>query len=136
MSGAAQRSLVLRNRIVVSPMCQWLVRGRLRHRLAPRASRQPRRRGAAAVIAEATAVLPEGRISPHDLGLWKDEHIAPLARCTAFIAAHGAVPGIQLAHAGRKASTRRPWDGGGAVPSAAGGWTPVGPAGVPFAPGP
>ncbi|MGC5393903.1 NADH:flavin oxidoreductase/NADH oxidase, partial [Escherichia coli] len=67
--------------------------------------------GAGLVIMEATAVVPEGRITSADLGIWKDEHIAPLRRITRFIEQQGAVPGIQLAHAGRKASALRPWDG-------------------------
>ena len=88
--------------------------------------------GAALVIAEASAVEAEGRISPGDLGIWKEEHIAPLARAAAFIAAQGAVPGIQIAHAGRKASTAVPWLGGATVDAAHGGWTPVAPSAVPF----
>ncbi len=83
--------------------------------------------GAGLVLTEATAVTPEGRISPDDLGLWKDAHITRLAHIVDFVRANGAVAGIQLAHAGRKASTRRPWDGQGAVAPAAGGWTVVGP---------
>ena len=81
--------------------------------------------GAAAVITEATAVTPDGRISPDDLGIWKDEHVERLARIFAFIASQGAVPGTQLAHAGRKASTAAPWKGGGPVEVAAGGWLPI-----------
>lgn len=88
--------------------------------------------GAALVIAEATAVEARGRISPADLGIWKDEHVAPLARITRFLEEHGAVPGIQLAHAGRKASTARPWEGGKAVADEAGGWEVVGPSALSF----
>ena len=119
------RSLTLRNRIVVSPMCQYSsVDGfandwHLVH-LGSRAVG-----GAAAVIAEATAVSPEGRISPHDLGIWKDEHVTFLARITAFIRAQGAVAGVQLAHAGRKASMDVPWRGGRALAESEGGWRPV-----------
>ncbi len=83
--------------------------------------------GASLVIAEATAVEARGRISPHDAGIWSDalaEAWAPIAR---FIKSQGSVPGMQIAHAGRKASTRRPWEGGGGVSDADGGWTPVGP---------
>src|SRR5439155_18054694 len=90
--------------------------------------------GAAVVFVEATAVTPEGRISPSDMGLWKDEHVPPLARIAEFVKAQGAIPGIQLAHAGRKASTGRPWEGGKPVPPERGGWTPVGPGEEPFAP--
>jgi 2,4-dienoyl-CoA reductase-like NADH-dependent reductase (Old Yellow Enzyme family) len=91
--------------------------------------------GAAAVIAEASAVEARGRISPADLGIWKDEHIDFLARIAAFVSGQGAIPGIQIAHAGRKASTARPWDGGGVVPPAQGGWQPVAPSPIPFSPG-
>lgn len=91
--------------------------------------------GAALVMAEATAVTPEGRISPEDLGLWSDAHAEPLKRIFAFIAQQSAVPGIQLAHAGRKASTAAPWKGGKPVASADGGWTPIrGPSALPFGP--
>jgi 2,4-dienoyl-CoA reductase-like NADH-dependent reductase (Old Yellow Enzyme family) len=83
--------------------------------------------GAGVVCVEATAVLPEGRISPHDLGLWDDAHIPALRRITDFLTAQGAVPAIQLAHAGRKASTHRPWEGNGTVPPDQGGWTPLAP---------
>jgi 2,4-dienoyl-CoA reductase-like NADH-dependent reductase (Old Yellow Enzyme family) len=77
------------------------------------------------VLTEATAVLPEGRISPQDLGIWSDEHIEPLARIVRFIHAQGSAAGVQLAHAGRKASTYRPWDGHGMVPEHRGGWRKV-----------
>jgi 2,4-dienoyl-CoA reductase-like NADH-dependent reductase (Old Yellow Enzyme family) len=127
------RSLTLRNRIVVSPMCQYSsVDGfandwHLVH-LGSRAVG-----GASAVIVEATAVSPEGRISPHDLGIWKDEHVSFLARITAFIRAQGAVAGVQLAHAGRKASMDVPWRGGRALDESEGGWRPAyGPSAVAF----
>jgi 2,4-dienoyl-CoA reductase-like NADH-dependent reductase (Old Yellow Enzyme family) len=129
-----QRSLTFRNRIVVSPMCQYSCEDgfatdwHLVH-LGSRAVG-----GAAIVFVEATAVTPEGRIAPEDMGLWKDEHAAPLARIAAFVSAQGAVPGIQLAHAGRKASTYRPWSGHGTVPLDQGGWEPLGPGNVAFAP--
>ena len=119
------RSLTLRNRIVVSPMCQYSsVDGfatdwHLVH-LGSRAVG-----GASAVIAEATAVSPEGRISPHDLGIWRDEHVPMLARITTFIKAQGAVAGVQLAHAGRKASMDAPWRGGRPLSEREGGWQPV-----------
>lgn len=126
------RGLTLRNRIVVSPMCQYSSEDGFANdwhfvHLGSRAVG-----GAGLILFEATAVVPEGRISPQDLGLWKDEHIAPLARITRFIDQHGAVAGIQLAHAGRKASTLRPWEGEGLVPPAQGGWTPVAPSPVRF----
>jgi 2,4-dienoyl-CoA reductase-like NADH-dependent reductase (Old Yellow Enzyme family) len=81
---------------------------------------------------EASAVEARGRISPADHGIWKDEHIEFLSRIARFVAGQGAVPGIQIAHAGRKASTRRPWDGGGMVPPEQGGWQPVAPSAIPF----
>lgn len=81
--------------------------------------------GAGLIFTEATAVLPEGRISPQDLGIWKDAHVEALARITRFIHENGSVAGMQLAHAGRKASTRRPWDGPGELPEGEGGWKKV-----------
>ncbi len=125
----------LRNRIVLSPMCQYSsVDGmpgdwHLVH-LGSRAIG-----GAALVLTEATAVEPRGRISPQDTGIWNDAQAGAWARIARFIADHGAVAGIQLAHAGRKASTRRPWDGGGACPPGEGGWRPVGPTREPFTAG-
>jgi 2,4-dienoyl-CoA reductase-like NADH-dependent reductase (Old Yellow Enzyme family) len=106
------RGVTLRNRAGVSPMCQYsCVDGFANDwhfvHLGSRAVG-----GAGVVFAEATAVLPEGRISPADLGLWSDAHQEPLARCAHFVAAQGATPAIQLAHAGRKASTAVPWEGG------------------------
>jgi 2,4-dienoyl-CoA reductase-like NADH-dependent reductase (Old Yellow Enzyme family) len=92
--------------------------------------------GAAMVMTEASAVLPEGRISPWDLGVWMDDHIPMLSRIFRFIEEHGAVPGMQLAHAGRKASTAVPWNGGGALDESAGGWRPIfAPSAIPFSPG-
>jgi 2,4-dienoyl-CoA reductase-like NADH-dependent reductase (Old Yellow Enzyme family) len=126
------RDITLRNRIVVSPMCQYSSTDgfasdwHLVH-LGCRAVG-----GAALVFTEASAVLPEGRISPEDLGIWKDEHIEPLARITRFVRAQGAAPGIQLAHAGRKGSTRAPWKEPGAIAESEGGWKPVAPSAIPF----
>ena len=88
--------------------------------------------GAGIVFTEATAVEPRGRISAWDTGIWKDEHVEMLARIVEFLRSHGAVPGIQLAHAGRKASTQRPWEGGKAIPESAGGWETVAPSPIPF----
>ena len=88
--------------------------------------------GAALVLTEAIAVTAEGRISPHDLGIWNDQHVERLERIAHFCAAHGAAWGTQLAHAGRKASTKEPWNGTGAVAPADGGWLPVGPGTEPF----
>lgn len=88
--------------------------------------------GAGLVFTEATGVTPEGRISPEDLGIWKDEHVEFLARIVRFLKSQGAVPGMQLAHAGRKGSTYRPWSGDGAIPQKEGGWVPVAPSAVAF----
>lgn len=127
------RDVTLRNRIAVSPMCQYSsVDGFANDwhfvHLGSRAVG-----GAGLVFTEATAVLPEGRITPHDLGLWDDAHVEPLARIVRFVHAQGAVAGMQLAHAGRKASTRRPWEGEGALPEGEGGWQVVAPSAEPFA---
>lgn len=89
--------------------------------------------GAGLVLTEAAAVLPEGRITPDDLGIWSDEHVEPLARIFSFVEAQGAVPGMQLAHAGRKASTSAPWKGGTPIGESDGGWRPIfAPSAVPF----
>jgi 2,4-dienoyl-CoA reductase-like NADH-dependent reductase (Old Yellow Enzyme family) len=107
------RDVVLRNRIVVSPMCQYKSEDGFANdwHLVHLGSRAVG--GAALVLTEASAVTPEGRILPQDLGIWRDEHVAELARTTRFIEARGAVPGMQLAHAGRKASTQVPEEGWG-----------------------
>jgi len=93
------------------------------------------RGGAGLVMTEATAVVPEGRISPQDAGIWSDEQADDYARITAFIRSQGAVPGIQLAHAGRKASTFAPWRGRGSIAIGDGGWPTVAPSAVPFGDG-
>lgn len=127
------REITLRNRIVVSPMCEYSSTDGLATdwHLVHLGSRAVG--GAGLVITEAAAVEARGRISPEDLGIWNDAQLAPLARITAFIRAQGAVPGIQLAHAGRKASTYRPWSGRGAVTPEHGGWADViAPSAVPF----
>src|ERR1700712_198359 len=121
-SPLTQRSLTLPNRIAVSPMCQssstdgfaddW----HLVH-LGSRAVG-----GAGVVFTEAAAISPEGRISPGDLGIWKDEHIEMLVRITRFIREHGVVPAIQLAHAGRKASMPAGWEKPQNIPPSEGGW--------------
>ncbi len=129
------RSVTLRNRIAVSPMCQYsAVDGRANDwhlvHLGGRAVG-----GAGLVLFEATAVEARGRISPADLGLWDDAQVEPLARIVRFVEAQGAAAGLQLAHAGRKASVAAPWDGGSPVPAGAGGWTPVAPSPLAFADG-
>lgn len=125
------RGLELKNRIVVSPMCEYSSQDGFANdwHLVHLGSRAVG--GAGLIIFEATAVSPEGRITPDDLGIWKDEHIEGLKRITAFLDAHGAVPGIQLAHAGRKASTYSPWKGEGEVPADQG-WQTVAPSALPF----
>ncbi|MGN6178663.1 MAG: NADPH dehydrogenase NamA [Mucilaginibacter sp.] len=128
------KSIELKNRIAVSPMCEYSSEGdgfandwHLVH-LGSRAVG-----GAALVITEATAVSPEGRISNGDLGIYKDEHIDKLKHITGFIHAHGAVAGIQLAHAGRKGSHQLPWEGGAQIlPGQPGGWQTVAPSAVAF----
>jgi 2,4-dienoyl-CoA reductase-like NADH-dependent reductase (Old Yellow Enzyme family) len=127
------RGVTLRNRIVMSPMCQYIAKDgfasdwHLVH-LGSRAAG-----GVALAIVEATAVTPQGRITPGDLGIWSDQHIAPLARIVRFVHSQGALAGIQLAHAGRKASCDLPWNGGaGLTTPQAGGWPVMGPSPVPF----
>ena len=130
----AIRDLTFANRVFVSPMCQYSSRDGFPNdwhfvHLGSRAVG-----GAGLVLTEATAVLPEGRISPEDLGIWSDEHIEMLSRIVSFIHEQGSMAGMQLAHAGRKASTRRPWEGSGAIPEAEGGWKKVvAPSALPFA---
>jgi len=126
------REVTLKNRIVVSPMCMYSSEEGFPNEwhLVHLGSRAVG--GAGLVLTEATAVEDLGRISPQDLGLWKDAHTEPLARIARFVAQNGATPGIQLAHAGRKASIARPWDGGAPVPMEQGGWLPVGPSPLPF----
>lgn len=129
------RDVRLANRIAVSPMCQYSSEDGLATdwHLVHLGSRAIG--GAALVVVEATAVLPEARISPQDSGIWSDAHIEPFARITKFIHSQGSVAGIQLAHAGRKASTVRPWDGTGKLAVNEGGWSDVvAPSAIPFAP--
>ena len=128
------RDLEFSNRVFVSPMCEYSsVDGYANDwHLVHLGSRAVG--GAGLVLTEATAVLPEGRISPQDLGIWKDEHVDALKRIVSFIHEQGSVAGMQLAHAGRKASTRRPWEGDGVVPETEGGWQNVmAPSAIPFA---
>ena len=128
----AQRSLQLRNRIVVSPMCQYSSVDGLPDdwHLVHLGSRAVG--GAAVVLTEAVAVSAEGRISPVDAGLWNDAQAQAWARINAFITAQGAIAGAQLAHAGRKASTAAPWLGGTAVAPENGGWQVVAPSALAF----
>ncbi|MGI9101917.1 MAG: NADH:flavin oxidoreductase/NADH oxidase [Terriglobales bacterium] len=129
------RGVSLRNRIVVSPMCQYSSQDGFANdwhfvHLGSRAVG-----GAALVFTEASAVTPDGRISPDDLGIYKDEHIEFLSRIVKFIHAQGAAAGMQLAHAGRKGSTDAPWRGGGPLDEANRGWKPIlAPSAIPFSP--
>ena len=129
------RGLVIRNRVAVSPMCQYSSTDGLATdwHLVHLGSRAVG--GAGLVMTEATAISPEGRISPQDLGIWGDNHIEPMARIVRFIRGQGAASGIQLAHAGRKASTKRPWEGGAPLTAGEGAWKPVGPGPLPFSEG-
>ncbi|WP_327240636.1 MULTISPECIES: NADH:flavin oxidoreductase/NADH oxidase [unclassified Streptomyces] len=131
------RSLVIPNRVWMAPMCQYSAEAvgpnagvatdwHFTH-LAARAAG-----GTGLILTEATAVSPEGRISPADLGIWNDTQVAALRRITSFIKGQGSIAGIQLAHAGRKASTAAPWQGGGPVGPDEHGWQPVAPSPLPF----
>ncbi|MGA7161596.1 MAG: NADH:flavin oxidoreductase/NADH oxidase [Bacteroidota bacterium] len=126
------RQLEFRNRIVVSPMCQYSAADGVPNdwhfvHLSSRAVG-----GAGLVFTEATAISPEGRISPADLGIWNGEQVKAFKRITDFIKSQGAVPGIQIAHAGRKASTKIPWEGEGMVIKEKGGWQTVAPSAIQF----
>ncbi len=126
------KSIILKNRIVVSPMCQYSAEDGFANdwhlvHLGARAIG-----GAALIIQEATAVSPEGRISPCDLGIWSDEHIEKYKQITAFILSQNAFPGIQLAHAGRKASITTPWQGNRKLTLDEGGWRTVAPSAIPY----
>lgn len=134
LSPFRQKSVTLRNRIVMSPMCQYsAVDGYVTDwHLAHYGARAVG--GTGLILQEATAVLPEGRITPADLGLWSDAFVENLSRITRFIHLHGSVAGIQLAHAGRKASIAVPWEGGKQLETDCGGWTTAGPSPLPFFP--
>lgn len=126
------RNITLKNRIVLSPMCEYSSIDGFANdwHLVHLGSRAVG--GAGLIITEAAAVSPEGRITPDDLGIWKDEHIPFLQRINEFIVTQGAVPGIQLAHAGRKASHQSPWKGGKALGPGEGAWQTFAPAAVAF----
>ena len=126
----AIKSIVLKNRIAISPMCQYSATDGFANdwhlvHLGSRASG-----GAGLIIQEATAVSPEARISPQDLGLWKDEQIEKMQQINRFIVSQNAVPGIQLAHAGRKASVSAPWNGNKKLDESQGGWETVAPSAI------
>ncbi|MFN9717292.1 MAG: NADH:flavin oxidoreductase/NADH oxidase [Planctomycetota bacterium] len=126
------KDVTLRNRIGVAPMCQYSSDDGFPNdwhfvHLGSRAVG-----GAGLIIVEATAVSPEGRISPADSGIYLDAHIEPFARICRFMKQEGSVPGIQLAHAGRKASARKPWEGDNHIPTNEGGWDTIAPSAVAF----
>ena len=126
------KDVTLRNRIAVAPMCQYSSENGFPNdwhfvHLGSRAIG-----GAGLVIVEATAVSPEGRISPADSGIYLDEHIEPFARLSRFMKDHGAVPGIQIAHAGRKASANKPWEGDDHIETGQGGWDTIAPSPIAF----
>lgn len=128
------RSVTARNRIMIAPMCQYSARDGIAGDWHLAHLGGFAKGGAGIVFAEATAVVPEGRITPWCPGLWTDGQEAAFARITGFIEAQGAVPAIQLAHAGRKASTDAPWRGGTLLEPDQGGWQPVGPTDAAFSP--
>jgi 2,4-dienoyl-CoA reductase-like NADH-dependent reductase (Old Yellow Enzyme family) len=131
---ATFRSITSRNRIVVAPMCQYSAGDGMGTEWHVQNAGAKSAGGAGIVIVEATAVAPEGRITPGCLGLWDDAHIPAVARVANVIAMSGAVPGIQIAHAGRKASCHLPWQGGMPIALQDGGWTPQGPAAISYHP--
>ncbi len=126
------KGITLKNRVVMSPMCQYSAKDGVTNEwhLVHLGSRAIG--GAGLIISEATAVSPEGRITPGDIGIWKNDHIPGLRRITEFIHAYGAVAGIQLAHAGRKASCAVPWEGGKQLHKEQGGWQTLAPSCLPF----
>ena len=126
------RDVVLPNRIGVSPMCQYSAEEGMANdwhlsHLGARAAG-----GAGLTMVEATAVAPEGRITPGCLGIWRDEQAEALARIAKFVKSQGSVPGLQIAHAGRKGSAQLPWNGGAALTAAEGAWETVAPSAIPF----
>src|SRR5271169_3091720 len=126
------RGITLQNRIAVSPMCQYSSQDGFANdwHLVHLGSRAIG--GASLVFAEASAVTAEGRITAEDLGIYKDAHVEFLSRIVRFVKSQGAVPGMQIAHAGRKGSTQRPWEGSSKVPLDKGGWVPIAPSAVAF----
>ena len=129
----AFRGLTLANRVVVSPMCEYSSQDGFANEwhLVHLGSRAVG--GAGLVFTEAAATTADGRISPEDLGIWQDAHVEMLARIVDFVRGQGSAAGIQLAHAGRKASTKRPWSGAGLITPEEGGWQAVGPSDQAFA---
>lgn len=128
------RNVTLKNRIGVSPMCQYSAHEGMVTQWHMAHLGGFAKGGAGLVIMEATAVAPEGRITPFDTGLWNDAQMEALRPVVAFLETQGCVPGIQIAHAGRKAGHARPWDGGAQLPLDQGGWETVGPSPIAFSP--
>jgi len=128
------RATTIPNRVMVSPMCQYSCDDRDGRATDWHTQHLNSRAvgGAGVVMTEATAVDPQGRISPEDIGIWAEDHVDPLADITSFIKGQGSVPGIQLAHAGRKASTSRPWEGHDPLQPGDGGWDVLGPTDNPY----
>jgi 2,4-dienoyl-CoA reductase-like NADH-dependent reductase (Old Yellow Enzyme family) len=126
------RGITLPNRIAVSPMCQYSSTDGFANdwHLVHQGSRAVG--GAGLIFTEATAVLPEGRITPQDMGIWKDAHVEFLSRITKFLIDHGSVPGMQIAHAGRKGSTQKPWVGSSKLSPEEGAWVPVAPSAIAY----
>jgi 2,4-dienoyl-CoA reductase-like NADH-dependent reductase (Old Yellow Enzyme family) len=135
LSPLSIKGITLRNRIVMSPMCQYSSQDGFSGdwHMVHYGSRAVG--GAGLIMQEATAVVPEGRITPGDLGIWSDDHIPGFRKITSFIRQYGAVPGIQLAHAGRKASCDLPWHGGKQLGPDNGGWQTIAPSSIPFTEG-
>lgn len=130
------KKVTLRNRIVVSPMCQYMAENGFINAWHQAHYTSLARGGSGLVIVEATAVSPEGRITPGDTGIWSDEHVAGLADIASSIKSAGAVPGIQIGHAGRKAGCTPPWEGGAPLePSDPAAWEPIAPSAVPYVSG-
>ncbi|MDB6154994.1 MAG: NADH:flavin oxidoreductase/NADH oxidase, partial [Chthoniobacteraceae bacterium] len=133
LSPLTVRGITFRNRIVMAPMCMYSATDGFANdfHLVHLGSRAMG--GVSLVMVEATAITAQGRISPGDMGIWKDEQIEPLARIARFVESQGAVPGIQLAHAGRKGSCAEPWTGGDSLKTEQeGGWPVIGPSAIPF----
>jgi 2,4-dienoyl-CoA reductase-like NADH-dependent reductase (Old Yellow Enzyme family) len=130
----SQRGVTFRNRVIVSPMCQYSSEDGFANdwHLVHLVSRAVG--GAGLVMTEAAAVEPEGQITPQDLGIWQDAHIEMLAKIVGLLHQNGAMAGIQLAHAGRKASTAQPWSGQGVLSAEEGGWSAIAPSPIPFHP--
>jgi 2,4-dienoyl-CoA reductase-like NADH-dependent reductase (Old Yellow Enzyme family) len=126
------KARTLHNRVAASPMCQYMATDGLVSDWHLSHYAALARGGVGLVVVEATAVSPEGRITPGDLGIWSDDHAAGLAAIAASISKAGAVPGIQMGHAGSKASHARPWEGG--APLVSGGWKISAPSAIPFVP--